>query len=171
MSQEYVEQDQRQKLWELIKDVRFTMISHVTDKQEIHSQPMTMLNSDKMNEHENIYFLMKENNDLVEAVNAGRNHLGLAFAKPSDDIYVSVSAHGEISTDAALIDKLWNPWAENWFDGKTDPTVRVLIANAISAEFWNVKDNKVTHLFKVLKGNLTGKTQELDTEHNTLNLK
>ncbi len=50
MPQEYIEQDQRQKLWKLIKDVRFTMISHVTDKQEIHSQPMTMLNSDKMNE-------------------------------------------------------------------------------------------------------------------------
>lgn len=38
--------DNREKLWELIKDVRYTMISHLTDTHEIHSQPMTMLNSE-----------------------------------------------------------------------------------------------------------------------------
>lgn len=106
----------------------------------------------------------------MQAVEAGRNQLGLAFSKPSDDIYVSISAHGEISTDRALIDKLWNPWAENWFDGKDDPSVRVLVAKAVSAEYWNVTDNKVTHLLKVLKGNITGKTEEPDSEHKRLDL-
>jgi len=131
---------------------------------------MTMLNSERMDEDQNVYFILKDTNDIVQAVEAGRNQLGLAFSKPSDDIYVSISAHGEISTDRALIDKLWNPWAENWFDGKDDPSVRVLVAKAVSAEYWNVTDNKVTHLLKVLKGNITGKTEEPDSEHKRLDL-
>ncbi|MCM1935448.1 pyridoxamine 5'-phosphate oxidase family protein [Acinetobacter radioresistens] len=164
------EHENREKLWELIKDVRFAMISHQTETHEIHAQPMTMLNSERMDEDQNVYFILKDTNDIVQAVEAGRNQLGLAFSKPSDDIYVSISAHGDISTDRALIDKLWNPWAENWFDGKDDPSVRVLVAKAVSAEYWNVTDNKVTHLLKVLKGNITGKTEEPDSEHKRLDL-
>lgn len=164
------EHENREKLWELIKDVRFAMISHQTETHEIHAQPMTMLNSERMDEDQNVYFILKDTNDIVQAVEAGRNQLGLAFSKPSDDIYVSISAHGEISTDRALIDKLWNPWAENWFDGKDDPSVRVLVAKAVSAEYWNVTDNKVTHLLKVLKGNITSKTEEPDSEHKRLDL-
>ncbi|RJL72818.1 pyridoxamine 5'-phosphate oxidase family protein [Acinetobacter radioresistens] len=164
------EHENREKLWELIKNVRFAMISHQTETHEIHAQPMTMLNSERMDEDQNVYFILKDTNDIVQAVEAGRNQFGLAFSKPSDDIYVSISAHGEISTDRALIDKLWNPWAENWFDGKDDPSVRVLVAKAVSAEYWNVTDNKVTHLLKVLKGNITGKTEEPDSEHKRLDL-
>ncbi|MFV5311347.1 pyridoxamine 5'-phosphate oxidase family protein [Acinetobacter schindleri] len=170
MTEQYSEHNDREKLWELIKDVRFTMISHQAETQEIHSQPMTMLNSEKMHESQNLYFIMKDTNDIVQAINAGRQHLGLSFAKPSDDIYVSISAHGEISTDRILIEELWNPWAENWFEGKDDPSVRVLIAKAVSAEYWNVKDNKVTHLLKVLKGNITGKPEEPDTDHAKIQL-
>ncbi|WP_312159567.1 pyridoxamine 5'-phosphate oxidase family protein [Acinetobacter sp.] len=160
----------REKLWKLIKGVRFTMISHTTDSQEIHSQPMTMLNTEHMNENKNLYFILKDTNDLVKAINSGRNHIGLSFAEPADSVYVSMSAHAQISTDAALIEKLWNPWAENWFEGKTDPSVRVLVAEAISAEYWNVTDNKVTQLFKVLKGSLSGKTNEPDAQHQKLDL-
>lgn len=160
----------REKLWKLIKEVRFSMISHITETQEIHSQPMTMLNSKQMDEHQNLYFILRDSNDLVNAIESGRNHIGLSFAKPSDDIYVSISAHAQISTDPSLIDELWNPWAENWFKGKDDPSVRILVARAISAEYWNVTDNKITHLFKVVKGSITGKTDEPDADHQKMNL-
>ncbi|NNH25274.1 pyridoxamine 5'-phosphate oxidase family protein [Acinetobacter terrestris] len=163
----------REKLWELIKDVRYAMISHATETQELHSQPMTMLNSKKteqMSQSHNLYFILKDSNDLVTAVNSGRNQIGLSFAKPSDSIYVSISAHAHISTDRALIDQLWNPWAENWFKGKEDPSVRVLVAEAVSAEYWNVTDNKVTQLFKVLKGNVTGHAGEVESDHQKLDL-
>lgn len=170
MTEQNTTHQEREKLWELIKDVRFCMISHQTNAQDIHTQPMTMLNSEKLNESENLYFLLKDSNDIVTAIQAGHKQIGLAFSKPSDDIYVSISAHGSISTDQALIEKLWNPWAENWFDDKDDPTVRVLVAKAISAEYWNVTDNKVTSLFKVLKANVTGKTEEPNSEHQKLEL-
>ncbi|WP_425915636.1 pyridoxamine 5'-phosphate oxidase family protein [Acinetobacter sp. TSRC1-2] len=163
----------REKLWELIKEVRYAMISHTTDTQELHSQPMTMLNSDKteqISESHNLYFILKDTNDLVNAANSGRHQIGLSFAKPSDGIYVSISAHAHISTDPALIDLLWNPWAENWFSGKDDPSVRVLVAEAVSAEYWNVTDNKVTQLFKLLKGSVTGHAGEVDSDHKKLDL-
>lgn len=163
----------REKLWQLIKEVRYAMISHTTDTQELHSQPMTMLNSEKteqISESHNLYFILKDTSDLVNAANSGRNQIGLSFAKPSDGIYVSISAHAHISTDPALIDLLWNPWAENWFSGKDDPSVRVLVAEAISAEYWNVTDNKVTQLFKLLKGSITGHAGEVDSDHKKLNL-
>ncbi len=140
--------DNREKLWELIKDVRYTMISHLTDTHEIHSQPMTMLNSEQMNERQNLYFILRNTNDLVKAAETGRGQIGLSFAKPSDGIYVSISAHAQISTDRILIEQLWNPWAENW----------------------NVTDNKVTQLFKALKGGVTGEAGEPHAEHQKVNL-
>ena len=163
----------RAKLWQLIKEVRYAMISHTTETQELHSQPMTMLNSEKteqMSESHNLYFILSDSNDLVNAVNSGRNKIGLSFAKPSDSIYVSISAHAHISTDATLIDQLWNPWAENWFEGKEDPSVCILVAAAVSAEYWNVTDNKVTQLFKLLKGSLTGHAGGVEADHKKLNL-
>ena len=51
----------REKLWELIKDVRFSMISHTTESEEIHAQPMTMLNSEQINESQNLYFILIHN--------------------------------------------------------------------------------------------------------------
>ena len=159
----------REKLWALMKDVRFCMISHVTETNELHSQPMTMLNSERMNESQNLYFLLKDNSAIAHAISAGRNKIGLSFAKPSDSTYVSISAHAQISRDQSLINELWNPWADNWFDGKEDPTVRVLIAEAVSAEYWNIKDNKVTQLFKMLKGSVTGEAG-LDSDHEKLEL-
>ena len=162
--------DNREKLWELIKDVRYTMISHLNDTHEIHSQPMTMLNSEQMNERQNLYFILRNTNDLVKAAETGRGQIGLSFAKPSDGIYVSISAHAQISTDRILIEQLWNPWAENWFEGKDDPTVRVLITEAVSAEYWNVTDNKVIQLFKALKGCVTGEAGEPHAEHQKVNL-
>ena len=69
--------DNREKLWELIKDVRYTMISHLTDTHEIHSQPMTMLNSEQMNERQNLYFILRNTNDLVKAAETGRGQIGL----------------------------------------------------------------------------------------------
>jgi len=163
----------REKLWELIKEVRYAMISHTTETQELHSEPMTMLNSDKteqISEGHNLYFILKDTNDLVSAVNSGRNQIGLSFTKPSDGIYVSISAHAHLSTDPALIEQLWNPWAENWFTGKDDPSVRVLVAEGVSAEYWNVTDNKVTQLFKLIKGNVTGHTGEVGSDHKKLDL-
>ena len=80
------------------------MISHVTESQEIHSQPMTMLNSEQMNEDQNLYFIMRDTNDLVKAATTGRTQIGLSFAKPSDGIYVSISANAQISTDRILIE-------------------------------------------------------------------
>src|SRR5690606_41917972 len=113
---------------------------------------------------------MKDNKRMVQCNTTGQQHLRLSFAKPSDDTYVSISAQGEISTDRALIEKLWKPRAENWFDGKDDPSIRVLVAKAFSAEYWNITDNKVTHLLKVLKGNVTGKPEKPDAEHAKINL-
>ena len=45
-----------------------------------------------------------------------------------------------------------------------------LVAEAISAEYWNVTDNKVTQLFKLLKGSLTGHATEIEADHKKLDL-
>ena len=63
---------------------KYAMISHATETQELHSQPMTMLNSKKteqMSQSHNLYFILKDSNDLVSAVNSGRNQIGLSFCQ------------------------------------------------------------------------------------------
>jgi general stress protein 26 len=50
--------------------------------------------------------------------------------------YLSVSGDGVVTNDRAKIRELWNVFAEAWFDGPEDPSIRLLRVAPHEAHFW-----------------------------------
>lgn len=50
--------------------------------------------------------------------------------------YLSVFAHATHILDDVLLDKLWSPVMNNWFEGKQDPNLVILSVNIVSADYW-----------------------------------
>ncbi len=69
-----------------------------------------------------------------------------------------------MTRDAALIDELWNLYAEAWFEqGRDDPAVALLKVHADSAEYWTVDSPKPIALIKTVKAMLTGERPDVAT--------
>ncbi|MCD2512272.1 pyridoxamine 5'-phosphate oxidase family protein [Comamonas endophytica] len=158
----------RETLWELVKEIRFAMITHRHPDGTLRACPMTMANKEGMDEHVHFYFLINKQHDLAQCV-GNDAQIQISFADPEEDSYVSVSSSAHLSEDRALKEKLWSTQAQAWFPGGVeDPDLAVLVAPVSSAEYWNVKENQLVQLFKMAKAAVTGEPPKGMGEHKTV---
>lgn len=160
----------RETLWELIKDIRFAMITHQHEDGQLHACPMTTANEEGMNEAQNLYFLVNRTSDLAHCV-ARAPQVNLAYADTDKDRYVSIAATAHLSDDMALKEQLFNPMAKSWFpEGPTDPNLTILVARADQAEYWDVKESRLVQLFVMAKAAVTGEQPRELGEHKEIRL-
>ena len=82
--------------------------------------------------------------------------VNIGYADPGSDSYVSVSGKATVVEDAARKKRLWSKFAEAWFPGgPEDPNLALIRVQIEEAEYWNVKESKVTQLFKMARASLT----------------
>ena len=94
------------KLWELIKDMRFGMLTTRHENGHLHSRPMTTQNR-RDDEADALFFFMSRSSEPFADLQ--REHqVNVAYANPSSDTYVSVSGLAEAVEDPALRRALWN---------------------------------------------------------------
>ncbi len=85
-------------------------------------------------------------------------HVGLSYAKPDDQIYVSVSGKASISRDRKKMEELWNPIHRAWFPkGLDDPNIGLLCVDVEHAEYWDAPSSKLVQLGGFVKAIVTGK--------------
>ena len=155
----------RETLWELIKAIRFAMITHQQSDGQLHACPRTTANKEGMAEDQNLYFLTSKHSDLARCV-APQPQINLAYADTDNDSYVSVSAHATLSDDMALKETLFSPMAKAWFpEGVQDPQLTILVARAEHAEYWDVQESKLVQLFSMAKAAVTGNKPDAMGHH------
>lgn len=145
------------QLWDMIKDIRFAMFTtrHI-ENGHLHARPMTTQNS-KLDEAGSLWFFMGRDNDAVTDIQR-EALVNVAYADPDSDRYVSVSGEAEVVEDPAKKEALWNRAAEAWFPGgPTDPNLALVRVTIDHANYWNVKESKVTQLYKMARAVTTGK--------------
>ncbi|CAN5155137.1 hypothetical protein BH11ACT2_BH11ACT2_12500 [soil metagenome] len=77
---------------------------------------------------------------------------------------LSLSGTATVSRDAALIDELWNPFAESWFEnGREDPAVALLDVAVETAEYWSMDKPAVARAFEIVKGLVTRSAPDVGT--------
>ena len=63
------------------------------------------------------------------------------FAWPSPDLsnqkYVSISGHAQITNDREMVKSLWSLPAKAWWQDADDPNIRVITVNPEEAEWWD----------------------------------
>ena len=139
----------RELLWELVKDIQFAMFTTRADGR-LRSRPMTTQNSE-VDERESLWFFMSRGSEAVNDIGADPV-VNVAYADPGRDAYVSVSGEAAVVEDRAKKDQLWSKLAEAWLpDGVDDPDLALIEVRIGDADYWDVKESKVTQLFKMAR--------------------
>jgi len=139
----------RELLWELVKDIKFAMFTTRADGR-LRSRPMTTQNSE-VDERSSLWFFMSRGSEAVNDIGADPV-VNVAYADPGRDAYVSVSGEAAVVEDRAKKEQLWSKLAEAWFpDGADDPDLALVEVRIEDAEYWDVKESKVTQLFKMAR--------------------
>ncbi len=156
-----------EKLWELIKDIRFGMFTHRHANGMLHAHPLTTQNK-SIDENGTLYFFVSRKSELGQRLQADGN-VNVAYADPGKDSYVSVSGQAVVSEDMATKERLFNALAKAWFPGgATDPDLELVQLNIQHAEYWDVHESKMTQLFKMAKSAVSGTPPKMG-DHKELN--
>lgn len=146
-------------LWSLIKDMRFGMLVHRHADGSLHSHPLTTQNR-SLDEGMLYFFLSK-------ATRVGRcleldGDVNVSYADTHKDHYVSITGHATISQDMDLKERLFNAMTKAWFPGGVeDPNLELVQVKIQHAEFWDIKESKVTQLAKMATAAITGEPPEM----------
>lgn len=158
-----------QKLWSLIKDIRFGMFTHRHANGMLHSQPLTTQNK-SLDEESTLYFFISRQSEIARQIQQDV-HVNVAYASPSDDSYVSVSGEAAIIEDQAKKEALWSPMTKAWFPGgASDANLALMEVRIGHAEYWDVTQSKMVQLAKMAKAALTGERPNDLGEHKELRL-
>ena len=161
--------DEQAKLWELIKDTRYGMLTHRHGDGQLHSHPLTTQNKE-LDEGATLYFFIPKDGEIARHV-ATDPSVNLAYADTDADSYVSVSGQAALLDDAAKKEALFNTMAKAWFPkGAGDPNLGLLAVRILDAEYWDVDHSKMVQLFKMAKAAITGQPPSDLAEHRKLDL-
>ena len=84
-----------------------------------------------------IWFFTSAESELAEAVEGGAKHGAMTFVDKGHTIWASAEGQLVRHTDAATIERLWNPHTAAWFEGgRDDPKVRLIRFDAHEAQLW-----------------------------------
>jgi general stress protein 26 len=154
----------RDKLWKMIKDIRFAMFTTRHGNGHLHARPMTTQNK-AVDHDDSLWFFMSRRGDPVDDLSSDPT-VNVVYADPSSDTYVSVSGTATVREDAAKKQQLWNKAAQAWFPGgPADPDLALVQVQIIHANYWDVKESKIVQLFAMAKAVVTGKPPSDLGEH------
>ncbi|MGO2385902.1 MAG: pyridoxamine 5'-phosphate oxidase family protein [Psychrobacter sp.] len=151
-------QDQINKIQEVIKDVKFAMMSTVNSKGDLHAWPMTT--SEASIGGKEIWFIGDKTSDVVKDIQDNPK-VGLSYATQDEKDYVSVSANAELPIDKDKLDELWSPVYNAFFEhGKEDENVQLIKVVPHGVECW-LSGSSTVNMFKMATAAVQdGKTAE-----------
>ena len=140
------------KIWEMIKDTQFAMLTS-DDDGVLRSRPMVASQTDFDGV---LWFFTRASSHKVAEVQ-GDPRVNVSYADPSKQNYVSLSGTTRLVRDQAAIDAHWSESARTWFPkGKTDPDIALLRVEVQQAEYWDAPNSKMLHAYGYVKAVLTG---------------
>ena len=157
-------QADRDRLWDLIKDIRYAMFTTRDGNGQLHSRPMTVQNK-RIDEDNLLWFFMGRAGEPVDDI--GRDpRVNVVFADPDDNAYVSISGQAAVVDDPQRARELWSNMAQAWFPGgPEDPALALVKVGITHADYWDVKDNKLVQVFKMVKAAATGQPPKDMADH------
>lgn len=153
----------RETLWDLIKDIKFAMLTTTHANGHLHARPVTTMNKSIDHDDTLWFFISRTSEPALDAARAPQ--VNLAYAHPGKDSYVSVSGTATVVEDKAKKEALWSKPVQAYFPGGVnDPDLALLCVRITHAHFWDVKENKLTQLIEMTKAAMTGKRAEIGKE-------
>ena len=132
------------RLTELVKGIRFAMLTSADDTGGLHARPLT---PQRVDDDGTVWFLVDADADWVSA---SMTSVNVAFT--DSDTWVSATGSATLVKDQAVLEDLGDPESDAWFqEGTTPAALRVDVAEA---DYWDAP-NRVVQLLKVGKALVT----------------
>lgn len=169
--QSMTDTEARQKIHDLIKDIRIaTLVTQGLDGK-MHARPMGTQNprSDSTLNGD-IWFMTYADSAKVAEIEAHADVL-LSYAKPGDNAYLTLRGTAEIVRDHDLVKEFWHePFYSFFPKGPDDPNILLIHVRANEAEFWDSPASVLFYAYGYAHAKITGKTAEVgDHERVKLN--
>lgn len=149
-----------EKIRELTEGIDFCMLTTV-DGDHLRSRPMS---TQQFEFDGDLWFFTDDNTHKIDEIERD-NRVCVAYSKPDDNVYLSVSGRAEVVKDRTKIEELWSPILKAWFpEGIDDPSLCLLKIPVEQAEYWDAPSSKIVQLFGMVKAIATG--QEADYGEN-----
>ena len=151
-------QEQIDKIQDVIKDVKFAMMTTVNSKGDLHAWPMTTTEANIGAKE--IWFIGDKTSDVYKDIQDNKK-VGLSYATQDAKNYVSVSANAELPNDKAKLEELWSPVYNAFFEhGIEDPNVQLIKVVPHGVECW-ISGSSTVNIFKMAAAAIQdGKTAE-----------
>jgi general stress protein 26 len=145
--------DTLEALGKRIQDIRSAMLTTLDEAGQPWSRPMI---TREMDEQGNLWFFTKR--DSAKAKNIATNKLvNVAYAKPEDALYVSVTGVATLVDDMDKKKTLWNPFVKAWFpEGLDDPDLVLLKVTPERAEYWQGPSTQLGRVVSIAAKLATG---------------
>lgn len=143
----------RQKVLDLIKDIRVALLVTSDADGRLRGRPMSAMSRDANGV---LWFASREATAKLDEIARHPNVL-LAYAEPKDQNYVSVSGRAQVVRDPAKVRELWSEPARVWFPkGPDDPDIALIRVEIDSAEYWDAPSSAWVYAMGYAKARLTG---------------
>ncbi|MBV8912113.1 MAG: pyridoxamine 5'-phosphate oxidase family protein [Acetobacteraceae bacterium] len=144
----------RQKLWSMMKDIRFAMLT-TEDEGRLRARPMAAA-QDSFDG--TLWFFTRASSHKVEEAGGGQ-HVGVTYADPDAQNYVSLSGKATLVRDKPAIQAHWSEAIRTWFPkGSDDPDLALLKVDVDAAEYWDAPNSTMVQAYGYLKARLTGES-------------
>lgn len=142
-----------QKLGELIEDIDIAMLTTIDDDDTLRSRPM---GTQQIEFDGDLWFFTGADSAKVGEARKHRQ-VNVSYADVKAQHYVSVSGQAELVRDKAKMKELWNPIFKAWFpDGLDDPNLALLKIHVEKAEYWESTNGMMVQLLGFARALVTG---------------
>lgn len=139
-------QEKIEKIQDVIKDIKYSMMSTVNNKGDLHAWPMTTIETSLAARE--IWFIGDKNSDVVKDIQDNSN-IGLTYSSQDEKDYVSITGNAELVNDQDKLEALWSAMDNAFFEqGKEDPDVQLIKVVPKGAECW-LSGNGAVNMFKM----------------------
>lgn len=145
--------EQIKQINELIKDVKFAMLTTVTKDGHLHACPMTTSEFDL--DKKEIWFIGDATTETVSDIK-NNPQVNLAYTANSSKDYLSINGKADLIEDRQKLEALWSPAYNAFFEnGIDDANVQLIKITPNGAEYW-LSGNSVVNMFKLTVSAVTG---------------
>jgi general stress protein 26 len=140
------------KVAEMIKGIRFAMLTTLEPDGTLHSRPMT---TQEVEFDGDLWFFTSVHSPKVWEASAHRE-VSVSFADPGKSKFVSLSGKAQVIRDQAKMEELWKPAYKIFFPkGLEDPEIGLLKVTVERAEYWDSAPTAIGRAFDFAKAYVT----------------
>lgn len=155
------------KLYAIINDIRFALLTTVEIDGSLHTRPMANQEADEAGQ----LWFFAERGAAVHRNTESNPQVSLGYADVHKNTYAAISGTGAIVTDRATIHEKWSEPMKAWFPGgPDDPSIVLLRVTPVRGEFWDSPHSKIVQVAGFIKAKLTGQKADDLVENKKLSL-